>query len=83
MCEEKGIPYEQTILNFAAGEHKSPDYVKLMPFGKVPTIDDDGFILYESRAIVKYLALKYKNQGTNLMPDPRDLKEYALFEKVG
>lgn len=82
VCEEKGIPYELTTLNFAIGEQKSPEYVKLMPFGKVPTIDDDGFILYESRAIAKYLSLKYKSQGVDLMPDLKDLQEYALFEKV-
>lgn len=42
--------------------------------------DDDGFILYESRAIARYLEAKYPNQGTKLIPD--GLKERALFEQA-
>ena len=42
--------------------------------------DDDGFILYESRAITRYLATKYANQGTKLIPT--DLKDWALYEQA-
>jgi len=43
--------------------------------------DDDGFILYESRAIVRYLIKKYPNQGTTGLI-PTDPKEVALFEQA-
>lgn len=42
--------------------------------------DDDGFILYESRAICRYICAKYPNQGTSLVPT--DLKANALFEQA-
>jgi glutathione S-transferase len=42
--------------------------------------DDDGFILYESRAIARYLIKKYPNQGTPLIPS--DPKSEALFEQA-
>jgi glutathione S-transferase len=38
-----------------AGEHKTGDYMRRHPFGVVPVLDDDGFVLYESRAIIRYL----------------------------
>lgn len=42
--------------------------------------DDDGFILYESRAIGHYIAKKYADQGTNLAPT--DLKAFGLFQQA-
>lgn len=42
--------------------------------------DDDGFILYEPRAICRYLAEKYADQGTALLPE--GLKQKALFEQA-
>ncbi|THU84199.1 glutathione S-transferase [Dendrothele bispora CBS 962.96] len=44
--------------------------------------DDDGFILYESRAIARYLEAKYPNQGPKLAPSPSDVKATALFEQA-
>lgn len=41
--------------------------------------DDDGFVLYESRAITHYIATKYANQGTPLIPT--DLKKNALYQQ--
>ena len=52
---EKGIAFEPVVLDMAARAHRAPDYLALNPYGRVPTIDDDGFVLYESAAILQYL----------------------------
>jgi glutathione S-transferase len=53
---EKELPYELILIDIAKGDQKSEDYKKLQPFGKVPVLEDDGFFMFESRAICKYLA---------------------------
>ncbi|MDF2114738.1 glutathione S-transferase family protein [Roseiarcaceae bacterium H3SJ34-1] len=57
--EEIGIPYERTDAGLHFGVNNSPEYRAMNPNGLVPTIDDDGFILWESNAIVRYLCAKY------------------------
>ena len=52
---EKDLPYEHILIDIAKGEQKSEIYKKLQPFGKVPALDDDGFLIFESRAICRYL----------------------------
>ncbi|KAH0538973.1 hypothetical protein FGG08_004488 [Glutinoglossum americanum] len=74
---EKGVPYEINAVNLATGAHKDPEYMKKQPFGQVPCIDDD-----ESRAICRYLAIKYADQGTPLIPPQSDLQATALFEQA-
>lgn len=80
--EEKKVPYELITIDLANGAHKSEDYLQKQPFGKIPYIDDNGLILYESRAIAKYIATKHASQGTRLVPATGDLEAYALFEQV-
>lgn len=71
---EKGIPYKFIAVNFAAGEHKSKEFLAMSPFGKVPIyVGDDGMVLFESRAICRYIALKWRDEGTRLVPDNWDL----------
>ncbi|KIO19252.1 hypothetical protein M407DRAFT_31106 [Tulasnella calospora MUT 4182] len=69
-------------VDIGAGEHKSEAFLKMQPFGQIPVLEDDGFYLFESRAITRYIATKYADQGTNLLPDPNDLKAVALFEQA-
>ncbi|KAH7913497.1 glutathione S-transferase-like protein [Hygrophoropsis aurantiaca] len=80
ICKEKQIPYELHPVNLQKGEHKLPPHTDFQPFGQVPYIDDDGFILYESRAICRYLAKKYADQGTPGLV-PTDPQAEALFEQ--
>jgi len=75
---EKEVPFELVDLDWNA--IKSPNYLHLQPFGQMPCIDDDGFILYEGKAICHYLASKYSNQGTPLLPT--ELKANALFHQA-
>ena len=54
-CLEKGIAIQLVELDMAKGAHRAPDYLSLNPYGRVPTLEDDGFVLYESTAILEYL----------------------------
>jgi len=80
---EKGLPYERVTLNLAKKDQKQPEFLRLNPYGKVPVIDDDGQILFESCIINEYLDEKYPTPP--LTPkDPylrgrgRVLVDYAL-----
>ncbi|CAI9775434.1 unnamed protein product [Fraxinus pennsylvanica] len=63
---EKEIEFEVVDIDLFKGENKSPDYLKLQPFGLLPAIQDGDYTLYESRAIIRYYVEKYKSQGTEL-----------------
>ena len=52
---EKGHEARLALVMIPKGEHKQPPYLALHPFGKVPALDHDGFVLYETRAINAYL----------------------------
>ena len=58
-CEEIGLEYSRIDAGLAFGVVNTPEYRKLNPNGVVPTIDDDGFVLWESNAVVRYLAAKH------------------------
>ena len=58
---EKNLPYEIVPIDLRAQEQKTPDYLKLNPYGKVPVLTDDGTVLYESCIINEYLEEKYPN----------------------
>jgi glutathione S-transferase len=75
--EEMGAPYRYQTVNLAAREQKSPEFLQLNPNGRVPVLDDDGFLLYESNAILWYLADKYDHGHT--VPD--DVRERALIDQ--
>ena len=50
---EKGLDYE--LHRMAPGEHKQPDYLARHPFGRIPAFEHDGFAVYETQAILRYL----------------------------
>ncbi|KAF9446472.1 glutathione S-transferase [Macrolepiota fuliginosa MF-IS2] len=77
---EKEIPFEYIEIDLSTKKNRSEAYLAIQPFGQVPCIDDDGFILYESRAIARYLEEKHPNQGTKLIPS--DPKKRALFDQA-
>jgi glutathione S-transferase len=54
-----GKKYESVKVNLREGEQKKPAFLKLNPLNTVPVIDDDGFVLRDSQAILVYLAEKY------------------------
>ncbi|PSN61607.1 putative glutathion S-transferase II, GST-II [Corynespora cassiicola Philippines] len=79
---EKGVTdFELKPVDFAAGEHKSAAHLALQPFGQIPVLDDNGFLLYESRPIARYLAKKFSDRGPALIPANGDDKAWARFEQ--
>ena len=73
---ENETPYELSVVDLAKGEHKAAPHVARQPFGQIPTIDDDGFTLYESRAICRYL-----NEKVSGKLAPSDLEGRARMEQ--
>jgi len=57
--EELGLEYQRTDAGLQHGVVNTPEYRKMNPNGLVPTMDEDGFILWESHSIVRYLAAKH------------------------
>jgi glutathione S-transferase len=58
-AEELGLPYERIDAGMQYGVVNTPEYRRMNPNGLVPTLEEDGFILWESHSIVRYLAAKY------------------------
>jgi glutathione S-transferase len=66
------VPLDLVVIDLMKGEHHGPDFVRLNPNKLVPVLDDDGFVLTESSAIIKYLADK-----ANSPLYPKELRERA------
>src|SRR6185369_2550450 len=75
--EELGLKYERIDAGLQFGVNKTPEYLKMNPTGLVPTIEDDGFVLWESHTVVRYLAAKH---GAGSLC-PSDLKVRADAER--
>ncbi|SET83123.1 glutathione S-transferase family protein [Paracoccus homiensis] len=77
-----GLPYETIDLDMANGAHKAPDFLKISPFGLVPAIDDNGYTLADSNAILVYLVQTYA-PGTHWMPtEAKDAAEVQRWLTV-
>jgi glutathione S-transferase len=59
VLDEKNLPYDIAPIDLRAHEQKTPEYLKLNPYGKVPVLTDDATVLYESLIINEYLDEKY------------------------
>ncbi len=73
---EKSIPHELVMVDMAARKHRDPAYLAINPYGRVPTLEEDGFLLYESTAILNYL------EATHPAPPlvPADARGRALVD---
>jgi glutathione S-transferase len=58
-----GLDCEIRVLDFAKGDHMTPEYAALNPNKLMPVLEDDGFVLWESNAILQYLAAKKPERG--------------------
>jgi glutathione S-transferase len=63
VAEELNIPYERIDAGMQFGVVDTPEYRKLNPNGRVPTIEDGDYVLWESHAICRYLAMKYGGEA--------------------
>ena len=60
------VPLERIVVDLPTGEHRAGPHLARNPNGHVPVLDDDGFVLWESRAIMEYLS--DKTPGQTLLP---------------
>jgi glutathione S-transferase len=77
LASELGLKLDTVQVDPRVGETRSKDFLSKNPNGRVPTLDDDGFILYESPAIMKYLAAKKPERGLA----GKDAKTQALIDQ--
>lgn len=56
---EKGLEFERISIDLTKREQKNPDYLKVHPFGQIPALDDEGFVVYDSTIINEYLEDEY------------------------
>ena len=73
-AHQLGIDYEFRMVDLAKGDQKAPAFLALNPNGRMPVLDDDGFVLWESNAIAEYIASK---AGAL----PRDTRERLALTK--
>jgi glutathione S-transferase len=78
---ELKLEFSLVPVELMTGEHKKPDFMAKQPFGQIPVLEDvDGTLVYESRAIIRYLALKYNANNPSLYPI-KDIKAFGLVEQ--
>jgi glutathione S-transferase len=69
-----GLPFELIDVDLMKAAHKAPEFLKLNPFGQVPVLQDGSTVVYDSNAILVYLAAKFDPAGRWM---PRDAKGQA------
>jgi glutathione S-transferase len=72
---ELGLAHERIDIGGPFGKNKEAAYLAMNPNGLVPTLEEDGFLLWESNSIVRYVAGKYDKSGAL---EPKDAKQRAL-----
>lgn len=77
MLAEKGVEAQMVLIDMSKGEQKGAEHLARHPFGVIPALEIDGFTMYESRAIVRYL--NDRLPGASLVPEDR--KARAMMEQ--
>lgn len=72
-----GLPHALIDVDLMKGAHKQPEFLAMNPFGQVPVLDDNGTVLFDSNAILVYLASTYDADHRWL---PRDARQQAAVQ---
>jgi GSH-dependent disulfide-bond oxidoreductase len=84
--EELDLDYETRRVNLADGEQLKPDFLRLNPNHKIPVLEDEGLVVWESGAILLHLGEKYDGDG-RILPRERSARlaaiQYAFFQTGG
>lgn len=84
--EELGLDYDMTWVRIDQEEQMTPEFLALNPNHKIPVLEDDGQIIWESGAILLHLGERYDPDGIILPKDPRtrmDAIQFAFFQTGG
>ncbi len=79
LLEELNINYQLNKINFHPSELKSDEHRKRHPLGRVPVLEDDDVIIYESGAIIEYIIEKYDNRGLKPTKDDKLFPYYLQW----
>ncbi|KAJ9607411.1 hypothetical protein H2200_008484 [Cladophialophora chaetospira] len=78
---EKGVvDVERVEVDLVRRTFKTPDFLEKSIYGKVPLFEVDDVLIFESRAICRYLCLKYPDVGSHLIPELRNPEERGVWE---
>ena len=78
LLEELGVPYELVLVDRSRNAHKQEPYLQLNPNGLIPTLVQDGLVLWETIAILLHLADQYPDRG--LAPAPGTAERAHLYK---
>lgn len=78
LLRARDLPFKRIDVDLGAKVQKRPDFIALNPFGQVPVIDDNGTVIWDSTAILMYLALTY-GDDTYLPREPKPMAEVVAW----
>jgi glutathione S-transferase len=70
-CDELGLPFERIDAGLQYGRNDEAEYLSMNPTGRIPTIVDGDFVLWESNSIIRYLAMQYGQGAALYSADPK------------
>ena len=79
LCEELGLDYELEMFKLGDGSMRDPEYLKIHPMARVPSLADGDVTIFESGAIVEYLLAKYGNGRMRPAVDSADFASYLQW----
>lgn len=77
-----GLDHELVYVDLKTKQQKTPEFIKMNPFGQLPVLDDNGVIIPDSNAILVYLADKYDPEGRWIPRDPKGAAQIQIWFSV-